>query len=305
MSAPMRFTSLKNSLIRLSLGAAACCFLIPQALAADIEIIDDNGRAVLLSQPAKRVVTLTPHVTELVFEAGAGSKIVATVNASDFPPEARTLPRIGDGLTPDPEKIAALKPDLIIGWLPDQTISLDSLNIPVFISSPQTLADIPDSVETFGVLLGTSGTARNRADALRKKLDSLSNRSSQRPLVRVFIQAGAEPEYSLGGDHILSDVIGLCGGVNVFGESSALAPKISIESVIAAKPDLILVGKVGAPAAPAADTQSLAYWKVAGLPAARPGHVFMIDADVLYRPGPRLIDAATRICDVIEQVRSK
>lgn len=299
----MRFMPFKTSLIRLSLGLVVCFALNAQARAADIEIIDDNGRAVLLSQPAKRVITLTPHVTELVFEAGAGSKIIATVVASDFPPEARALPRIGDGLAPEPEKIAALRPDLIIGWLPEQTVALDALNIPIFISSPQTLADIPDSVETFGVMLGTAETARIRADALRKKLESLSSRSSRRPAVRVFIQAGAEPEYSLGGDHILSDVISLCGGVNIFGESAALAPKISIESVIAAKPDLVLVGKAGAPAAPTADTQSLAYWKVAGLPAARPGHVFMIDADALYRPGPRLIDAATRICDVIEQVR--
>ena len=303
MLAFMRFLSLKSSLIRLSLGVAACCALSAQARAADIEIIDDNGRAVLLTKPASRVVTLTPHVTELVFEAGAGSKIVATVAASDFPPEARTLPRIGDGLAPDPEKVAALKPDLIIGWLPEQTVALDALNVPIFISSPQTLADIPDSVETFGVMLGTAEVARARADALRNKLESLTSHSSKRPLVRVFVQAGAESEYSLGGDHILSDVIALCGGVNVFAESTALAPKISIESVIAAKPDLVLVGKVGAPAIPTPDTQALAYWKVAGLPAARPGHVQMMDADVLYRPGPRLIDAATRICDLIEQAR--
>ena len=299
----MRFMHFKNGLIRLSLGVVACCIVFSSAGAAGIEIIDDNGKAVLLAQPAKRVITLTPHVTELVFEAGGGSKIVGTVTASDFPPEARALARIGDGLAPEPEKIAALKPDLIIGWLPEQTVALDALNIPIFISSPQTLADIPDSVETFGVMLGTSDIARPRAETLRKKLDALSSHTSRRPLVRVFVQAGAEPEYSLGGDHILSDVISLCGGVNIFGESTALAPKISVESVIAAKPDLVLVGKAGAPAAPTSDTQSLAYWKVAGLPAARPGHIFMIDADALYRPGPRLIDAATRICDVIDQVR--
>lgn len=303
MSAPTRFMFFKISLIRLMLGVATCCTFGAQAIAADIEIIDDHGRAVLLGKPAQKVITLTPHATELIFEAGGGNKIVATVLASDFPPEARTLPRIGDGLAPDPEKILAYKPDLIIGWLPDQTVTLDALNIPIFISAPQTLADIPDSVETFGVLLGTQDIARNRADALRKKLDVLGNRSAQKPVVRVFIQAGSEAEYSLGGDHILSDVLSLCGATNVFGDSSALAPKISVESVIAAKPDLVLVGRAGAPATPTSDTQSLAYWKVAGLPAARPGHVMMIDADALYRPGPRLIDAATRICDVIDQVR--
>lgn len=303
MLALIRFLSLKNSWIHLSLGVATFCALCVHAHAADIEIIDDNGRAVLLAQPASRVVTLSPHVTELVFEAGAGSRIVATVAASDFPPEARSLPRIGDGLSPNPEKIAVIKPDLIIGWLPAQTVALDALNIPIFINSPQTLADIPDSVETFGVMLGTAQVGRARADALRHKLESLTTYTSKRPLVRVFVQAGAESEYSLGGDHILSDVITLCGGVNVFAESAALAPKVSIESVIAAKPDLVLVGRVGGPASPTIDTQAQAYWKVAGLPAARAGRVQMMDADVLYRPGPRLIDAAMRICDLIEQAR--
>lgn len=304
MLALMRFSSLRDIFAHFILGALAFCAFGAQAGAAGLEMIDDNGRAVLLAQPARRVVTLSPHVTEIVFEAGAGSKIVATVTSSDFPPEARSLPRIGDGMAPDPEKIAALKPDLIIGWLPEQTDSLDVLNIPIFISSPQSLADIVDSVETFGVMLGTAEVARARADALRAKLDALSVRAERRPLVRVFIQAGAEPEYSLGGDHILSDVITLCGGVNVFGDSAALAPKISTESVLATRPDLVLVGRAGAPASPSPDPAALAYWKAAGLSAARPERVFMMDADALYRPGPRLIDAASRICDVIEQVRN-
>ncbi len=281
--------------------------LIPSAFATEIELIDDNGRAVLLKEPARRVITLSPHITELVFAAGGGDKIVATVTSSDFPIPARNLPRIGDGLQPDPEKIAAYRPDLLIGWLAEQADPMAALNIPVFISAPQSLAEIADSVETFGTLLGTADIARPRADLLRQTLDMLAHTHStklvQRPPVRVFVQVGAEPEYSLGGDHILSDVIALCGGVNVFGESQALAPKISPEGVLAVKPDIVLVGRAGVSAIPAVDTTALAYWKTAGLPAARNGQVFMMDADTLYRPGPRLIEAAGQLCETIQRAR--
>ncbi len=293
-------------LLKFYFCAFAICTGCTLARASEIEIIDDNGRAVLLKEPARRVVTLSPHVTELVFAAGGGKKIVATVTSSDFPPEALSLPRIGDGLQPDPEKIAAYRPDLIIGWLPDQADALGALNIAVFISSPQSLAEIADSVENFGVMLGTSDIARSRADALRMTLESLSNSVAHGQggaPVRVFIQAGAEPEYALGGDHILSDVISLCGGINVFGDAASIAPKISAEGVLAVKPDLVLVGRSAVGATPVVDPIALSYWKDAGLPAARAGRVFMMDADMLYRPGPRLIDAASRICDVIQQAR--
>ncbi len=296
---------LRQSLFQLSFSMFVLCALGVQARAAEIEMIDDNGHAVLLKEPAHRVVTLAPHVTELVFAAGGGQKIVATVTSSDFPPEALKLPRIGDGMQPDPEKVAAYRPDLVIGWLPEQTDALNMLNVAVFISAPQSLAEIADSVENFGLLLGTSDIARSRADALRLTLEKLgsSQAGSTRTPVRVFIQAGTEPEYALGGNHILSDVIGLCGGINVFGDAAAIAPKISPEGVLAVKPELVLVGRAGVGATPTVDPTALAYWNGVGLPAARAGQVYMMDADMLYRPGPRLIDAAGRICEVIQQAR--
>ena len=296
----------RPSMLQVYFCVFALCTVCSLTRAAEIEIIDDNGRAVLLKEPARRVVTLSPHVTELVFAAGGGKKIVATVTSSDFPPAALSLPRIGDGMQPDPEKIAAYRPDLIIGWLPDQANLLDVLNIAVYISSPQSLAEIADNVENFGVMLGTSEIARSRADSLRQTLESLGNSVAQgrsAAPVRVFIQAGPEPEYALGGDHILSDVISLCGGVNVFADAASIAPKISAEGVLAVRPDLVLVGRSAVGATPVVDPAALAYWTGVGLPAAQAGRVYMMDADMLYRPGPRLIDAASRICDVIAQAR--
>lgn len=283
--------------------AAGCV----SAGAAPIEVIDDNGHAISLAAPAKRVITLTPHVTEMVYAAGGGSRIVATVTASDFPPEARSLPRIGDGLTPDPEKVAAYKPDLVLGWLPAQADALDALGVPVFISAPRLLDDIPDSIETFGVLLGTSSVARARADELRGKLETIAGGGIPAPAnkpVRVFVQSGTEPDYTLGADHILSDVIALCGGINVFADSAMAAPKVSAEGVLAAAPEVIIVGRPGAGSG-AVDTAARDYWKSVGLPAAQANRVFVFDADTIYRPGPRLIDAAPQLCGVIRQARSK
>ena len=278
-----------------------------KAQAASIELIDDNGRAVLLAAPARRVVSLSAQITEIIFAAGGGHKIVATVNASDFPPDARKLPRIGDGLEPDTAKIAPYNPDLMIGWLAEQIAPMEALNIPMFISAPESLAEIADSVETFGTMLGTSAIARPRADALRQTLDMLahtkSSRATQTPPVRVFIQAGTNTDYALGDDHLLTDVITLCGGTNIFGESASNFPKVSPQSVIAGKPDLVLVGRPGAGNTPVTDPGALAYWKSAGLPAASNGHVLMMDADILYRPGPRLIEAAGHLCEAIARAR--
>jgi ABC-type Fe3+-hydroxamate transport system substrate-binding protein len=266
-------------------------------------VTDDRGEQVQLSAPARRVITLSPHATELVFAAGGGAHIAATVNASDFPEAARALPRIGQGLQPEPETVLRLMPDLLIGWQASQFSSLTALRIPSFLSAPKTLNDIPDTIEKFGVLLGTEDLAQSRASALRVRIDRLKQTSFSGPPVRVFLQVGEPPDYSLNRSHLLSQIVEACGGINVFEASAAIAPKISAESVLAQRPALVLLGRVGAPATPTSDAATQQYWSRLNLPAARAGRVYVMDSDVLYRPGPRLIEAAEAICSMIEQAR--
>ncbi len=279
----------------------------PQAKvqAPAIELIDDAGRAVYLTAPAKRVITLTPHITEMVFAAGGGERLVATVSASDHPPAAQKLARVGDGLHPNPEQVAKHRPDLVMGWMPMQVEYLEPLNVPVFISAPMTLDDIPDSIETIGILLGTRDVASAKAQSLREQLRQLERPLSPgaRP-VRVLIQLGPNPEFSLNDSHILSDVIRLCGGINVFGDSPAIAPRIGVESVLASKPDLVIVGtdKQAKQADPTATART--FWKKAGLDAAMLDRVHGLDADIIFRPGPRLIEQAGSICRLIDQARA-
>lgn len=276
---------------------------IASHVSAQRSVTDDRGERVDLSEPARRVITLSPHATELVFAAGGGAHIAATVTASDFPPIARTLARIGEGLQPEPERLLRVRPDLLIGWQASQLTSLTSLRVPSFLSTPNTLNDVPDTIEKLGILFDTQDIAQPRAAALRAQLKQLKQTSPSTPPVRVFLQVGETPEYSLNSKHLLSQVIEACGGINVFGAAAAIAPKISDESVLAQRPELILLGRTGATEQPKVDTLAQQYWSRLNLPAARAGQIYVMDSDVLYRPGPRLIEAAQAICSMIQQAR--
>lgn len=280
-----------------------CCLLAFVATAAEIEVIDDSGRAVLLKGPARRVISLSPHTTELVFAAGGGDKLVATTEGSNFPAQALGLPKLGDQRTPDLTRIAAYKPDLIFGWLTSELDSLMFLNVPVFISTPTSLIEIADSLETFGVLLGTAGIAHTRAQTLRQKLDTLARASAGKRIVRVLLQAGSEPDNALTRENLLSDVITLCGGSNIHPEDGSGANKHSMAQLVAQSPELVLIARSGTGVIPVVDRVGVDRWQTAGLPAARLGRVFMIDADAVFRSGPRLIEAAEPICELIEQSR--
>jgi iron complex transport system substrate-binding protein/vitamin B12 transport system substrate-binding protein len=274
------------------------------AIAPAIAVTDDQGRRVELAAPARRAVTLAPHATELVYAAGAGAALAGTVRGSDYPPQARALPSIGDGVLPDAERVAALRPDLLVAWLPGAMQSLqpvlDALHVPVFYSDPRTLADIPRDIRALGRLFGTTATADANAAALQARLDRLQAQYAGRAPVRVFIEAGREPLYSLNRSSIVNDAVRLCGGVNVYADNAAVAPQVTVESVLEKRPGAVIVGTGGTERL---DASRLA-WRQAGLPAALAGHVYGIDADLLYRPGPRLVDAAEALCGQLDAVRS-
>lgn len=264
---------------------------------------DDQGRVVTLEHPAERAITLAPHATELVYEAGAGGKLAGTVKGSDYPPQAKQLPSIGDGTQPDAERVAAMRPDLIVAWLPGAAEPLlpvlRALNVPIFYSDPRTLADIPDTIDKLGVLFGTSDVAGPSASALRDRLRKIEQRYQGRPALRVFIQAGREPLYTLNRNSIVNDAVRVCGGVNVFADGAVTAPQVSLEAVLAARPDAVVAGVSGVESLRA----TAAAWNAVQLPAALAGHVFGMDADVLYRPGPRLIAATEALCEALDRAR--
>lgn len=284
-------------------AALACAAAAASAADGPITVRDDQGRHVTLQAPARRAISTAPHATELAYAAGAGGYLAGTVLGSDYPPEARALPSIGDSLRPGLERAVALRPDLLIAWQPAVPEPLPDLmrrlGVPVYYSDPRTLAAIADSVETLGRLFGTEAQAGPAAAALRARLAALQARYAGRQPVRVFIQAGLQPLYTLNGASIVSDAVRLCGGINVFADAPVLAPQVSLESVLAARPQAVVAGVLG----PADAEASRRAWRGHGLPAAAPGQVISLDADMLYRPGPRLVDAAEQLCAALDQAR--
>ncbi|WP_444633096.1 cobalamin-binding protein [Cupriavidus oxalaticus] len=288
--------------------AATALLAVPSAQAA-VSVVDDAGQTITLAQPARRVVSLAPHVTEMIFAAGGGDRIVGTVHYSDYPPQARAIPRVGDNKALDLERIAALKPDLIVVWrhgnAQKQTDRLRALGLPLFYSEPRKLASIPDNVEKLGTLLGTEATARRAADNFRQQVETLRKTYATRPPVTVFYQVWQQPLMTLNGQHLVSDMLALCGGRNLFGAETPLVPTVSVEAVVAGNPEAMLTAGMGATRSdqPLPDYAMWQRWKQ--ITAVARNNLFVIDGDLVNRAGPRVVQSIEQICKDLDVARSR
>lgn len=276
---------------------------------AALSVVDDSGQTVTLAQPARRIVSLAPHVTELLYAAGGGDRIVGTVSYSDYPPEARDLPRVGDNKALDLERIAALKPDLIVVWrhgnAQKQTDRLRALGMPLFFSEPRRLDSVPENLEKLGTLMGTSTVANRAAADFRQQIDTLRKTYAARPPVTVFYQVWQQPLMTLNGQHLISDMLALCGGRNLFANETPLVPTVSTEAVLAGNPEVMFTAAMGAtrPDRPLADFTMWEKWKQ--VTAVARNNLFTIDGDLVNRAGPRVVRGAEEICKDLEIARSR
>lgn len=270
---------------------------------AAVSVLDDTNHTVTLTTPAQRIISLGPHATELLYAAGAGSKIVGTIEYSDYPPEARHIPSVGSSTALDLERIIALKPDLLIAWgsgnSTAQVAKLRSLGIPVFDSDPRNFEAIASSLERLARLAGTEAVGRPAAKDFRVHLDKITTTYQHRPVVRVFYQVWREPLMTLNDTHIASAVIRLCGGQNIFGQLPQLAPTVDIEAVLNANPEVIVSDN-----RPNDDTW-LELRRFPKLTAVARGNLFLIDLALLTRAGPRIIDGAEALCKNFDVARSR
>ncbi|MBI5329825.1 MAG: cobalamin-binding protein [Betaproteobacteria bacterium] len=270
---------------------------------AEVTVRDDAGVKVRLAKPARRIVSLAPHVTENLYAAGAGERLVGAVSYSDFPEAVRKLPNVGGYDRPDLEAIVALKPDLVVGWQsgnpPAVLNKLQSLGIPVFLTEPGRLADIPANIEKLGRLAGAEAVAERAAENVRGRLADLRRQYAGKPVVTVFYQAWHQPLLTVGGSQIISDVIRLCGGENVFAGLASKAPTVSVEAVLAADPEVILASGMGKETPVGLDG-----WRAwPRLRAVLRENLFQVHPDLLQRPTPRLLDGAERVCRHLETAR--
>jgi iron complex transport system substrate-binding protein len=280
-------------------------YLACGAATAEVSAVDSFGRRVSLPAPAARIASLAPHATEQVFAAGAGARIVAVSEYSDYPPEAKQLPRASSSAAVDIEKLLALKPDLVVAWRVEATAAalqrLESLGLNVFYSEPRRLTEIPDIIEAIGQLAGTSATAAPVARALRLDLARLEQTYRARRPVPVFYQIAQAPLMTLGGQHFVSDAIALCGGRNVFADITVMAPIVNIEAVMAADPEAIIAGRPDP-----SDTAWHGFWRrFPGLRAVRSDNLFAVPVNQMHRHGPRAFGATEQLCERIDEARRK
>jgi iron complex transport system substrate-binding protein len=259
---------------------------------------------VRLPAPARRIVSLAPSVTELVYAAGAGSRLVAVSAYSDWPMAARRLPRVGDAFRIDLERIVALKPDLVIGWAsgtsPSERRALHRLGLPLVLLAPRKLGDIARALRLIGKAAGTDAAAERAARAFIAARDRLRAAYAGRRPVRVFYELSEDPLYTVGGSQIISQVIRLCGGRNVFSDLGKLAPVVTRAAVLARKPQAIMLGSYRGAAA------ALAQWRQwQWIPAVRHDNLFLVPGNILGRATPRLLAGAVRVCHDLERARKR
>ena len=277
--------------------------LITLAQAADATVTDFLGRPVTLKSPANRIVALAPHIVENLYSAGAGSKLVGVVSYSNYPPEANEVQEVGSYTAYSLETIVSLKPDLIVIWGSGngmQTLEkLESLGIPVFVSEPRVLADIPRSIRLLGKLAGTESISEAEALRIEAEIKLLETEFGSGKQLDVLYQIWNDPLQTLNGDHLISQVIELCGGKNIFWDTKSLAPKISLESVLLRNPDVIVASGMSQ-----ARPEWLDDWlNYPSLQAVKSGALFYVDPDHIQRPTARVLLGARDLCEQLDSVR--
>lgn len=286
---------------RSSIGLFILLFFID--VAAAVTLVDDRGHQVTVEWVPARIVSMSPHVTELLFAIGAGDRLVGADEYSDFPQAAKQLTRIGNSSRIDIERVLALKPDLVIGWESGNSktdvAKLEEFAIPVYITEIGSLDNIAEQLISLGKLVGSSDTANEVAGRFRQRLGEMKAAYAGKKQVSVFYQAWDSPLMTINGAHFISNAIRLCGGVSLFPDLEPLAPTVSKEAVISANPQVIMTDH------PDSDVAALlsmwGQWKT--IDAVKYGNLFSIPSDLIARPTLRILEGVARICEALEQAR--
>lgn len=262
------------------------------AVAMTARVVDDAGHAFAPSK-VQRIVSLTPHLTELLFAVGVGAQVVGVDSASDFPEAVKALPRVGDAQRINFERILALQPDLVVGWVDGNRAAdlhrLRQLGLPLFETRAQRLDDVPRLMRLLGRVTGHPETGEARAQDFEARLAALRAPTPRRSPVGAFYQIWDRPLITVGGRHWISDALEICGARNVFADIDAPAPVVSTEAVLRRAPALVVSGSDGP------DPRET-WQRFRQVPAVRHDAFVRVDADRLHRPAPRLIEGIAELC---------
>ncbi|HVF30678.1 MAG TPA: cobalamin-binding protein, partial [Pyrinomonadaceae bacterium] len=269
-------------------------------------VTDDLGRTIIVPLKIDRAISLAPSVTEMIFAAGAGDRLVGVTTYCNYPGEALAIEKVGDTQTPNIETIIALRPQVVFVSAASQlqafSKTLEEQRIAVYVMNPTTIDQLLDALVYLGDILGTSESARRNADNLRKRISVVMNKSVQQDpgttaadIVQpgVFIQISNEPLFTVGRDSFLTEVVFVAGGISVTRDVPSGYPKLSKETAAALNPDVIFLSDSED------NSETNAAFKDSG--AVKNGRVYRIHPDILSRPGPRLVDAVEQIAERLRE----
>jgi iron complex transport system substrate-binding protein len=264
--------------------------------AAPVRLVDDAGQTLVFERPPQRIISLTPHLTELLFAVGAGEQVVGVDSASDYPQAVRTLPRVGDYSRINFERILALKPDLVIVWMGGNRAAdihaLKQMGLPVLHTQATRLDDVARLLRLIGQASGHAGEGEAAALDFSKRLAALQVPAGRAPPLAVFYQVWDRPLMTVGGTHWISDALAMCGARNIFADLNALSPVVSLEAVLRRAPALVVSGSD-------APDMRLQWQRFASLPAVKNQAFVRVDADRLHRLTPRLVEGVSDLCTAI------
>jgi iron complex transport system substrate-binding protein len=288
-----------------TLIALAFLFALQHASAAQIAVQDDRGITLRLAAPARRIVSLAPHLTEIAYAAGAGARLVAVSAFSDYPPAALQLPRVGDGARVDIERILMLKPDLVLAWKSGNQATdiarLEGFGIAVWVSEASRLADIPRLLRATAQLAGTGASGEPAARHFEQAFERMraARVRDTHARVRVFYEIWHAPLITVNREHVISEIIEACGGINVFGQAASRTPSVTLEALLDARPQLVLGGDAFRDG-----VDFLSRWRQTVLTSLRKLPVRFIPPDLMQRASPRLLDGMRAVCRHIDAVHA-
>lgn len=268
-----------------------------------LAVTDDAGNLVVADGPASRIVSLAPHVTEMLFAVGAGAHIIGAVEYSDYPQQAGAIPRVGGYSRLDIERIVSLKPDLVVAWQDGNGKAainrLRQLGLRVYVTEPVELLDVASNMQRLSQLTGNGEQGRKAAQKFHHDYKVLQQRYAGKRKISVFYQLWHKPLMTASGQHLIGKVISLCGGSNIFADVPATTPKVGLEAVLAANPRAIVASGMSE-----ARPEWLDEWRQwPQLQAVKNGHLFFVPPDILQRHSPRILQGAKLLCQALDQVR--
>ena len=293
----------KRSVKHVLFFAVLACFAGTgfKAASSQSKFVDEVGREIVFAFPPKRIVSLAPNITEILFSFGLDSEIVGVSTLSNFPERAKQKVQVGSYVSPDFERIVSLKPDLVIatgvGNTRDVVDRLDRLGFPTYVIFPKNFDDILKSMDHLGQIVDREKEAAMVVQGMKKRREQIVERVKDLHRPRVFLLVGEAPIVTAGKGSFADDVIRLAGGENIAGKEREMYPRLGMEEVLQRAPEVILISSMSPKAEYKKVLQEWSRWKT--LPAVKDNRIYVIDSDLIDRPSPRIIDGLEGIARIL------